>query len=88
MLRGQPEQLEALDRQTDAELVTRWAWRAAIVGALGCFVLAPVLLGIFGHFLPVLIYKLFWALTVAGMGCVCLMFAAAAWLTFQPPTEG
>ena len=87
MHRGKPAALEALDRKSDLELVTRWAWTAAIMGAVVCFAGGPLLLIIIHPFLPVLIYKLFWALVIVGMGCVALMFAAAAWLTFNPPGE-
>jgi hypothetical protein len=87
ILRGNPDALAALERRSDVEVVTRWAWTSAIMGAIAAFLIAPFVLSILNRFLPTIIYELLWLLLKLGMGCVVLMFAAAAWLTFKPISE-
>ena len=85
MLRGKPDLLSALDHQSDIELVTRWAWTSAIVGALISFVGIPLVLNIFDHIVPLIIYQFLWLLLKLSMLFVLLMFGAAVWLTLKPP---
>jgi hypothetical protein len=87
ILRGRPEALVALEHRSDVELVTRWAWTSAIVGAIATFLIAPFVLSALYRLLPTIIYDLLWFLLKVVMGCVMLMFAAAAWLTFKPISE-
>lgn len=85
MLRGKPELLATLDHQSDIQLVTRWAWTAAIVGFLVSFVGIPIFLNIVQNLVPLIIFQFFWLVLKVSMFCVVLMFIAAAWLTFKPP---
>jgi hypothetical protein len=84
MLRGDPDRLAALDARPDVELVAKWAWTSAIVGAITTFGIG-VALNLLENLVPLFVYSLLWLLLKLVVLSVLLMFAAAAWLTFKPP---
>ncbi|HEY9791416.1 MAG TPA: hypothetical protein V6D22_13515 [Candidatus Obscuribacterales bacterium] len=84
MLRGNLEQLAALDAQPDVEVVAKWAWTSAIVGAITVFGIG-VSLNLFQNLVPLFVYSFLWLILKLAVLSVLLMFSAAAWLTFKPP---
>jgi hypothetical protein len=91
LLRGRTDQLQALDRTTDLDLLKKWSWLSAIVGGLFSCLGLPLLLTIIGHFLPLVLLQLFYAVMKVCIGLTCAMFALAAYFTFfaeADPNEG
>ena len=80
--RGQPELLNRLDQTTDLDLMTKWAWKSAIIGAIFAFAGLPLFLMLVSSFLPTVLNEILWFILKLSMGLAGLMFGLAAYFTF------
>lgn len=87
VLRGQPARLQQLDQITDLDLLKKWSWMSAIVGAIVTFAGMPLGLMIVKIFMPALIMNVLWLLTKFCMAVSCALFALAAYFTFFTPKD-
>lgn len=87
MCRGQIDRLNALDQMSDKELLVRWSWRSAILGAIIAFLGGPLLINIVRLFLPELLLKLVWALIQVSMVLSMMMLGTAMYLTVSDRGE-
>jgi hypothetical protein len=80
--RGQPDLLSRLDQTTDLDLMTKWAWKSAIVGTIFSFVGLPFVLALLNSFLPSILLEILWIIVKFSMAAACAMFGLAAYFTF------
>ncbi len=82
-LRGQPEMLHELEMTTDSDLLRKFSWKVAIIGAGVAFFIGPLLAMVLRSLLPGILNQALWVIIKLGMALSCALFGLAAYLTFM-----
>jgi len=82
-LRGQPEMLHELEMTTDSDLLRKFSWKVAIIGAGVAFFAAPLMATVLRSLLPEILAHALWAVIKIAMAFSCALFGVAAYLTFM-----
>lgn len=82
LLRGQPERLRELELVTDADLLRKYSWRMAIIGAGISFFAAPLAVSLLRFMLPSVVTHVLWLAVKVAMAAAGLVLALALYYTF------
>jgi hypothetical protein len=82
LLRGQPDRLHELELVTDSDLLRKYTWRMAIIGAGISFFIAPLAVSVLRFMLPELLVHILWFMVKVAMGAAGLVLALALYYTF------
>jgi hypothetical protein len=81
--RGNAERVQEIGHSSDDELIRKWLWVLAIVGAPACFIVTPFVISLLQPFLYPWLASGLWVVAKTSMVLVFLIFVLAAFFTHK-----